>query len=104
MKEKEKVAGIEGARAEAPRWCGPLHGIPVLLKDNIATRDRTQTTAGSLALVGSVPPKDAFVAKKLCNAGAVDAERTSDVNKVGATLLFAMTRDRPEGREDLVAA
>jgi len=50
---------------------GPLHGIPVLIKDNIATHDRMQTTAGSLALVGSVPPKDAFVAKKLRDAGAV---------------------------------
>ncbi len=44
---------------------GPLHGIPVLIKDNIATHDRMQTTAGSLALVGSRPPKDAFVAKRL---------------------------------------
>ncbi|HET6923855.1 MAG TPA: amidase family protein, partial [Anaeromyxobacteraceae bacterium] len=40
---------------------GPLHGIPVLLKDNIATADRMETTAGSLALVGVKPPRDAFL-------------------------------------------
>ena len=40
---------------------GPLHGIPVLLKDNIATADRMMTTAGSLALAGVTPPKDAFI-------------------------------------------
>jgi amidase len=56
---------------------GPLHGIPVLIKDNIATRDRMQTTAGSLALVGSVPPKDSFVAKKLREAGAVILGKTN---------------------------
>ena len=50
---------------------GPLHGIPILLKDNIATLDKMQTTAGSLALVGSRPPRDAFVAQKLREAGAV---------------------------------
>ncbi len=50
---------------------GPLHGVPILLKDNIATADRTTTTAGSLALEGSVPPRDAFVADRLRQAGAV---------------------------------
>ena len=50
---------------------GPLHGIPILLKDNIATHDKNTTTAGSLALEGSVPPVDSFVAKKLRAAGAV---------------------------------
>lgn len=50
---------------------GPLHGIPVLLKDNIATADRMQTTAGSLALLGSQVPRDAFVVRKLREAGAV---------------------------------
>jgi amidase len=44
---------------------GPLHGIPVLIKDNIDTDDRMQTTAGSLALMGSRPVKDSFVAQKL---------------------------------------
>lgn len=50
---------------------GPLHGIPVLLKDNIATNDRTETTAGSLALVGSRPPEDAVLVEQLRRAGAV---------------------------------
>ena len=55
--------------ARGPR--GPLHGIPVLLKDSIATADQMQTTAGSLALLGSRPPRDAFVARRLREAGAV---------------------------------
>ena len=50
---------------------GPLHGIPVLLKDNIDTADRMTTTAGSLALEGSIPPRDSFVAERLRAAGAV---------------------------------
>jgi len=50
---------------------GPLHGVPVLIKDNIGTHDRMMTTAGSLALLGSIPPRDAFVAKRLREAGAV---------------------------------
>src|SRR5256885_16651745 len=56
---------------------GPLHGIPVLIKDNIATADRMQTTAGSLALVGSRPPKDSFVAQRLRAAGAVILGKTN---------------------------
>ena len=50
---------------------GPLHGIPVLLKDNIDTSDQMTTTAGSTALRGSTPPRDAFIADKLRAAGAV---------------------------------
>src|SRR5207253_9301014 len=50
---------------------GPLHGIPVLLKDNIATADSMQTTAGSLALVGSRVPADAPIVQRLRAAGAV---------------------------------
>jgi amidase len=50
---------------------GPMHGIPVLIKDNIDTADRMATTAGSLALVGSKPPGDSFVARRLRQAGAV---------------------------------
>jgi len=56
---------------------GPLHGIPVLIKDNIATADRMMTTAGSLALVGSKPPRDSFVAQKLRAAGAVILGKTN---------------------------
>jgi amidase len=50
---------------------GPLHGIPVLLKDNIDTADRMHTTAGSLALLEARPARDAFVAERLRQAGAV---------------------------------
>src|SRR2546425_1314494 len=50
---------------------GPLHGIPILVKDNIATADSMQTTAGSLALVGSRVPADAEIAARLRAAGAV---------------------------------
>jgi amidase len=62
-------------RAKGPR--GPLHGIPVLIKDNIDTADRMMTTAGSLALVGSKPPKDSFVAQRLRAAGAVILGKTN---------------------------
>jgi amidase len=50
---------------------GPLHGIPVLVKDNVGTADKTTTTAGSLALAASIPAKDSFVARRLREAGAV---------------------------------
>jgi amidase len=56
-------------RAGRPR--GPLHGIPILVKDNIATNDRMETTAGSLALVGSGVPRDARIVGQLRRAGAV---------------------------------
>jgi amidase len=56
---------------------GPLHGIPILIKDNIDTADRMNTTAGSLALLGSTPPKDAFVAAQLRKAGAVILGKTN---------------------------
>ena len=56
-------------QASGPR--GPLHGIPVALKDNLDTHDQMTTTAGSLALEGSVPPQDSFVAQRLREAGAI---------------------------------
>jgi amidase len=56
---------------------GPLHGIPILIKDNIDTADRMQTTAGSLALVGSKPARDAFIAQRLREAGAVIMGKTN---------------------------
>jgi amidase len=56
---------------------GPLHGIPVLIKDNIDTADRLMTTAGSLALLGSRPPRDSSVAQKLRRAGAVILGKTN---------------------------
>ena len=62
-------------KEKGPR--GPLHGIPILIKDNIATADRMQTTAGSLALVGSKPPRDAFIVQKLRESGAVILGKTN---------------------------
>ena len=56
---------------------GPLHGIPVMIKDNLDTADRMMTTAGSLALVGSKPAKDSTVAAKLRQAGAVILAKTN---------------------------
>jgi amidase len=56
---------------------GPLHGIPVLVKDNIATADGMQTTAGSLALVGVKPPRDAALVKRLRAAGAILLGKTN---------------------------
>jgi amidase len=57
--------------AHAPISLSSLHGIPILLKDNIATKDKLNTTAGSYALLGSVVPRDAGVAAKLRKAGAI---------------------------------
>src|SRR5215469_12813599 len=65
----------EERKDKGPR--GPLHGIPILLKDNIATADRMETTAGSLALLGSRVPRDAFVAQQLRKAGAVLLGKTN---------------------------
>ena len=62
-------------KTKGPR--GPLHGIPVLIKDNIATADRMQTTAGSLALEGSIAPADAFLVARLRDAGAVILGKTN---------------------------
>ncbi|MDQ5838863.1 MAG: amidase [Acidobacteriota bacterium] len=56
---------------------GPLHGVPVLIKDNVGTADRMETTAGSLALVGARPAQDAFVAQRLREAGAVIIGKTN---------------------------
>ena len=56
---------------------GPLHGIPVLIKDNIDTADKMQTTAGSLAMVGNIASKDAFVVKKLRESGAIIIGKTN---------------------------
>ena len=56
---------------KAPGSLSALHGIPILLKDNIATKDKLNTTAGSYALLGSVVPRDAGVVTKLRKAGAI---------------------------------
>jgi amidase len=62
-------------KSRGPR--GPLHGIPILLKDNIATADRMMTTAGSRALAGATPPRDAFIVTRLRDAGAVILGKTN---------------------------
>ncbi|KAK4198690.1 putative amidase [Triangularia verruculosa] len=60
--DRERVAGKDR---------GPLHGIPFTVKENIGTKDNMETTAGSWALLGSRVPRDAFVVKKMREAGAV---------------------------------
>src|SRR5262249_44253435 len=62
-------------KEKGPR--GPIHGIPVLIKDNIDTADKMLTTAGSLALVGSKPAHDSAVAQKLRDSGAVILGKTN---------------------------
>jgi amidase len=62
-------------KEKGPR--GPLHGIPILIKDNIDTADRMMTTAGSLALVGSKPPRDAFLVQRLREARALLLGKTN---------------------------
>ncbi|HEY0764204.1 MAG TPA: amidase [Pyrinomonadaceae bacterium] len=70
------AAALDRERKErGPR--GPLHGIPILIKDNIDTNDRMMTTAGSLALEGSKPVRDAFIVQKLRAAGAVILGKTN---------------------------
>jgi amidase len=66
--DKERKAG---------RVRGPLHGIPILIKDNIDTGDRMLTTAGSLALVGPPAPRDAYIVEKLRESGAVILGKTN---------------------------
>ena len=56
---------------------GPLHGVPILIKDNIDTADRMSTTAGSLALAGSIAPRDAFIVERLRAAGALILGKTN---------------------------
>jgi amidase len=71
------IAGAldEERKSKGPR--GPLHGVPVLVKDNLDTHDRMMTTAGSLALVGSIAANDSFVVRRLRQAGAVLLGKTN---------------------------
>src|SRR2546425_12527716 len=71
------IADRLDAERKAGKLRGPLHGIPVLVKDNIATGDRMMTTAGSLALAGSTPPRDAPLVARLRAAGAVILGKTN---------------------------
>ncbi len=69
--EAIKVAKILDEERKNKTIRGPLHGVPVIIKDNINTADKMQTTAGSLAFKGFYAPEDAFIVKKLRDAGAV---------------------------------
>src|SRR5437016_11453333 len=71
------IAGDLDKERQAGRVRGALHGIPVLIKDNVDTHDRMTTTAGSLALGGSIPLQDSSVAKRLRDAGAVILGKTN---------------------------
>jgi len=71
------IAESLDAERKAKGERGPLHGIPVLIKDNIDTADRMHTTAGSLALADSIALRDAFVAQRLREAGAVIIGKTN---------------------------
>ncbi len=71
------IAGALDAERKAGKTRGPLHGIPILIKDNISTSDRMTTTAGSLALEGSISAADAFVAHRLRQAGALLLGKTN---------------------------
>jgi len=75
--EALSIADRLDAERRAGRVRGPLHGIPVLIKDNIATADGMQTTAGSLALVGTRPAADAAVVARLRDAGVVILGKTN---------------------------
>src|SRR5215470_4950157 len=71
------TADAMDAERRAGHMRGPLHDVPVLLKDNIATADRMLTTAGSLALAGTPAPMDAFVVERLRAGGAVILGKTN---------------------------
>lgn len=71
------LAAALDAERRAGRVRGPLHGVPILVKDNIATADGLETTAGSLALVGARPPHDAFLIGRLRAAGALLLGKTN---------------------------
>ena len=71
------IADQMDAERKAGKIRGPLHGIPIVVKDNIDTADKMQTTAGSLAMEGNIASKDAFIVKKLRDAGAVIIGKTN---------------------------
>jgi len=75
--EALEIAKQLDAERKSGKVRGSLHGIPVLIKDNIDTGDRMQTTAGSLAMVGTPAPDDAIIIKKLREAGAVLLGKTN---------------------------
>jgi amidase len=75
--EAMAIAEQLDAERKAGNVRGPLHGIPILIKDNIDTADKMQTTAGSLALAGSIARRDAFIVERLRAAGALILGKTN---------------------------
>lgn len=75
--EAEAIAEALDRERKLGKLRGPLHGVPILIKDNIDTADRMTTTAGSLALEGSHATRDSFVARKLRDAGAIILGKTN---------------------------
>jgi amidase len=71
------IAATLDKERQSGKLRGPLHGIPILIKDNIDTHDHMQTTAGSLALEGSIARRDAFLVKRLRAAGAIILGKTN---------------------------
>ncbi len=71
------IAAAMDEERKAGKLRGPLHGIPILIKDNIDTGDKMKTTAGSMAMIDAPTPKDAGVAAKLREAGAVILGKTN---------------------------
>jgi amidase len=71
------IAAARDAERKAGKVRGPLHGIPILIKDNIDTRDRMKTSAGSLALAQNTAPRDAFIVERLRASGAVLLGKTN---------------------------
>lgn len=75
--EAGAIADRLDAQRQSKQIRGPLHGLPVLIKDNIDTADQMLTTAGSLALVNSKPARDAFIVRRLREAGALILGKTN---------------------------
>ena len=75
--EALEIADALDEERAAGKIRGPLHGIPILIKDNVDTADRMQTTSGSLALEGNIAAKDAFIVKQLRKAGALILGKTN---------------------------
>jgi amidase len=75
--DARSIADALDVERRAGHMRGPLHGVPVFIKDNIATADRMLTTAGSLALAGTPSPADAFIVERLRAGGAVILGKTN---------------------------
>lgn len=75
--DAQAIADALDAERKSGKVRGPLHGIPVLFKDNIDTADKMQTTAGALAMEGNIAAQDAFLVTRLREAGAVILGKTN---------------------------